>query len=31
MFIDEKATAEGVHKRLPDCHPIRSVNDSHFM
>ena len=25
------ATVEGVHKRLPDCHPIGSVHDSHFM
>ena len=22
---------QGVHKRLPDCQPICSVNDSHFM
>ena len=26
-----KTTVEGTHKRLPDCHPIRSVNESHFM
>ena len=30
MFTDE-ATVEGVHDRLPDYHPIRSVNDSHFI
>ena len=30
MFND-KATVEGVHNRLPDCHPIRSVTDLHFM
>ena len=30
-MINDKETVEGVHKRLPYCHPTRSVNDSHFM
>ena len=30
MFND-KSIVEGVHTRLGDCHPIRSVNDSYFM
>ena len=30
MFND-KATVDGVYKGLPECHPIRSANDSHLM
>ena len=29
--FNEKSTVEGEHKRLPDCHPFQSVNDSLFM
>ena len=30
-IINIKITVERIHKRLPDCHPIHSVNGSHFM
>ena len=29
-IFDVKTTVEGIHKRLPDCDPIRSIN-SHQM
>ena len=32
-MFNVKASVEGIQNKiiLPDCHPIRSVHDSHFM